>query len=78
VGYALTGPAPAVAFQVNGGHEAGAEADPGTHFKHLRPTVRADRSGGWGLLLVDRIANSWGVGRSMSGSCVWFEIEFER
>jgi anti-sigma regulatory factor (Ser/Thr protein kinase) len=52
--------------------------DPGRHFVRVQPSVRADQSGGWGLLLVDRIANSWGVERSMSGTCVWFEIEFER
>jgi len=51
--------------------------DPGTQFTKVRPSVRADESGGWGLLLVDRIADRWGVGRSVSGTCVWFEIEFE-
>ena len=52
--------------------------DPGTAFTRVRPSAREDQTGGWGLLLVDRIAESWGVGRSASGTCVWFEIEFER
>lgn len=52
--------------------------DPGTRFTRVTPSVRADQSGGFGLVLVDRIANSWGVGRSESGTGVWFEIEFER
>jgi anti-sigma regulatory factor (Ser/Thr protein kinase) len=52
--------------------------DTGTQFTRIRPSAREDQSGGWGLFLVDRIANDWGVGRSASGTCVWFEIEFER
>ena len=52
--------------------------DTGTHFTRIRPTATEDQSGGWGLFLVDRIASTWGVGRSASGTCVWFEIEFER
>jgi anti-sigma regulatory factor (Ser/Thr protein kinase) len=52
--------------------------DAGTHFTRIRPSAREDQSGGWGLFLVDRIADTWGVGRTASGTCVWFEIEFER
>jgi anti-sigma regulatory factor (Ser/Thr protein kinase) len=52
--------------------------DPGTDFTRVRPGAREDQSGGWGLFLVDRIASSWGVGRSGARTCVWFEIEFER
>jgi anti-sigma regulatory factor (Ser/Thr protein kinase) len=29
---------------------------------------------GRGLLLVDRIAQRWGVHQSESGKCVWFEV----
>jgi anti-sigma regulatory factor (Ser/Thr protein kinase) len=39
-----------------------------------RPS-RAD-PGGWGLVLVDRIAARWGVGRGPSFTRVWFELEF--
>jgi anti-sigma regulatory factor (Ser/Thr protein kinase) len=30
--------------------------------------------GGWGLFLVDRIAETWGVRTTRSGKCVWFEM----
>jgi anti-sigma regulatory factor (Ser/Thr protein kinase) len=52
--------------------------DPGTRFTQVRPGPRRDQSGGWGLFLVDRIADSWGVARAAAGTCVWFEIEMER
>jgi hypothetical protein len=32
--------------------------------------------GGWGLVLVERIAARWGVGHGASGTRVWFEVEF--
>jgi anti-sigma regulatory factor (Ser/Thr protein kinase) len=51
--------------------------DPGTRFAKVRPSVARDECSGWGLLLVERIADSWGVERSGPGTCVWFEIEFE-
>jgi len=51
--------------------------DPGTRFAQVRPGSRRDESGGWGLFLVDRIADSWGVARAAAGTCVWFEIELE-
>ena len=51
--------------------------DPGTRFTKLRPGPRRDESGGWGLFLVDRIADSWGVARATAGTCVWFEIDIE-
>ena len=51
--------------------------DPGTRFTQVRPGSRGNESGGWGLFLVDRIADTWGVGRAPAGTCVWFEIEFE-
>jgi anti-sigma regulatory factor (Ser/Thr protein kinase) len=52
--------------------------DPGTRFTRPRPGPNRDESGGWGLFLVDRIADSWGVARAVGGTCVWFEIELER
>jgi anti-sigma regulatory factor (Ser/Thr protein kinase) len=52
--------------------------DPGKRFTQPRPGPRRDESGGWGLFLVDRIADNWGVARAPAGTCVWFEIEFER
>jgi anti-sigma regulatory factor (Ser/Thr protein kinase) len=34
-------------------------------------------TGGWGLLLVDRIADRWAVTSTAAGTCVWFEIRYE-
>jgi anti-sigma regulatory factor (Ser/Thr protein kinase) len=48
--------------------------DPGTSFTRAVPRFRRDDSGGWGLFLVDRIAERWGVGRTAAGTCVWFEL----
>jgi anti-sigma regulatory factor (Ser/Thr protein kinase) len=53
-------------------------ADPGGHFGRVRPRASADDTGGWGLVLVERIAARWGVGHGTSGTRVWFEVEFER
>lgn len=33
-----------------------------------------DSKGGWGLFLVDQIADRWGVRRTPTGTCVWFEV----
>jgi anti-sigma regulatory factor (Ser/Thr protein kinase) len=51
--------------------------DPGTGFTRTRAPSRGDESGGWGLFLVDRIAYRWGIRRTASGTCVWFEIRSE-
>jgi anti-sigma regulatory factor (Ser/Thr protein kinase) len=50
--------------------------DPGTEFTRVRPRLSRDDPGGWGLVLVDRIAARWGVGRGPAYTRVWFEIEF--
>lgn len=34
-------------------------------------------TGGWGLVLVERIADRWAVTRTATGTCVWFEIRYE-
>jgi anti-sigma regulatory factor (Ser/Thr protein kinase) len=52
--------------------------DPGIEFARIRPRSNGDGYGGWGLVLVDRIAARWGVERGMSGTCVWFEVDVER
>jgi anti-sigma regulatory factor (Ser/Thr protein kinase) len=44
----------------------------------LRPTpATGSESGGWGLFLVDQIADRWGVESATPGSRVWFEIAYE-
>ena len=46
----------------------------GNHFEAPSRPVDGDSSGGWGLVLVDRIAERWGVCPASAGTCVWFEV----
>src|SRR5215210_4172660 len=40
-----------------------------------RPRRRTDaRDSGWGLFLVERLANRWGVGNDGPATRVWFEL----
>lgn len=48
--------------------------DEGTGFNAEAPRSERDRSGGWGLFLVDQIADRWAVTPTASGTCAWFEI----
>jgi anti-sigma regulatory factor (Ser/Thr protein kinase) len=52
--------------------------DPGAGFEPPAPSASGDDPGGWGLVLLDRIADRWGVSLEPAGTCVWFEIDFER
>jgi two-component sensor histidine kinase len=36
-----------------------------------------NRDGGWGLRVVERLADRWGVNRSRQGTRVWFETATE-
>ena len=38
-----------------------------------QPAPHADGDGGFGLVLLDRLADRWGVQRN-GGFCVWFEV----
>jgi anti-sigma regulatory factor (Ser/Thr protein kinase) len=49
-------------------------ADPGRGFEPKPRDNDMGRPGGWGLYLVDRIADRWGVARN-SMTRVWFEID---
>jgi anti-sigma regulatory factor (Ser/Thr protein kinase) len=51
--------------------------DAGSGFARVRPRSNGDESGGWGLLLVDRIADRWGAEPTAAGTCVWFEVRPE-
>jgi anti-sigma regulatory factor (Ser/Thr protein kinase) len=51
--------------------------DPGTSFTRAGPRVKRSGSGGWGLFLVERMAERWGVRRRADGTCVWFELRSE-
>jgi anti-sigma regulatory factor (Ser/Thr protein kinase) len=58
-----------------GGLVRGRVCDPGSGFeKPSEPRPRPDFSGGWGLPIVERISDRWGVERN-SQTCVWFEID---
>jgi anti-sigma regulatory factor (Ser/Thr protein kinase) len=48
--------------------------DVGPGFDRRAPEPRADRTGGYGLFLVDRLADRWGV-VSDEVTRVWFEID---
>ena len=48
--------------------------DPGTDVDWNARPGNGDSRGGWGLFLVDRIADRWGVCPAPSGTCVWFEM----
>ncbi len=63
----------------SGGLVRGRVCDPGPGFeKPSEPRPRPDLSGGWGLPIVQRISDRWGVvqnGKRGNLSCVWFEID---
>jgi anti-sigma regulatory factor (Ser/Thr protein kinase) len=46
--------------------------NPGAGFEHT--PLPSAATGGWGLLLVDRIAESWGIASRPGATCVWFEL----
>jgi anti-sigma regulatory factor (Ser/Thr protein kinase) len=48
--------------------------DPGTDFDPPSASTAIESSDGWGLFMVDRIAERWGVCRAPAGTCVWFEL----
>jgi anti-sigma regulatory factor (Ser/Thr protein kinase) len=49
--------------------------DPGHGFAPRPPAPDAARASGWGLYLVDELADRWGVDGADRGSCVWFELD---
>jgi hypothetical protein len=49
---------------------------PGTGFAHA-PGNRARGGGGWGLVLVERIAERWGMTSATARTSVWFELRLE-
>jgi anti-sigma regulatory factor (Ser/Thr protein kinase) len=58
------------------GRVAAAVAERGPDQTWHRDPSAGTQSGGWGLFLVDRIADRWGIERAASGSRVWFEIDY--
>ena len=47
--------------------------DIGNGFEAVTPSPDTDQDSGWGLFLVDQLADRWGV-RNEDGTCVWFEL----
>jgi two-component sensor histidine kinase len=54
-----------------------AVSDEGGGFRAEAPLER-NEAAGWGLALVDRIADRWAVAPTPSGTRAWFEIGYER
>jgi anti-sigma regulatory factor (Ser/Thr protein kinase) len=53
----------------------GRVCDPGPGFEiPSKPCPRPDLRGGWGLPIVERISDRWGVEHNKH-ACVWFEID---
>ncbi len=48
--------------------------DPGPGFTYKPRDASMDERSGWGLHLVDRIADRWGLERD-EHTCVWFELD---
>jgi anti-sigma regulatory factor (Ser/Thr protein kinase) len=64
-----------LAVAISGGSVRGRVCDPGPGFeKPTEPRPRTDLSGGWGLPIVERISDRWGIKRN-GCACVWFEID---
>jgi anti-sigma regulatory factor (Ser/Thr protein kinase) len=52
-------------------------ADPGLGFEPVPRDADRTRPGGWGLYLVDQLADRWGVARDQL-TRVWFEMDHRR
>jgi anti-sigma regulatory factor (Ser/Thr protein kinase) len=50
--------------------------DPGNGFEPREPEPDPTRPSGWGLFLVDELADRWGVDRTPR-TLVWFEMDAE-
>jgi anti-sigma regulatory factor (Ser/Thr protein kinase) len=60
---------------ISDGSVRGRVCDPGPGFeKPSEPRPRTDLRGGWGLPIVEKISDRWGVERTCC-ACVWFEID---
>jgi anti-sigma regulatory factor (Ser/Thr protein kinase) len=47
--------------------------DPGAGFTPPDMDPDPERAGGWGLWLVEQLADRWGIS-NQGGTCVWFEL----
>ncbi len=64
-----------VTVRVQGGLARGEVRDRGPGFETpQQPAPKRDLAGGWGLYIVNKVADRWGVAHTGSKS-VWFEID---
>jgi anti-sigma regulatory factor (Ser/Thr protein kinase) len=49
--------------------------DEGPGFEPAERAPNQDQASGWGLFLVERLADRWGVAREASATRVWFELK---
>jgi anti-sigma regulatory factor (Ser/Thr protein kinase) len=49
--------------------------DQGPGFEPQHRTAGQDEASGWGLFLVDRLADRWGVAHEDASTRVWFELK---
>ena len=50
-------------------------SDGGPEFRPVATRGREEEAGGWGLYIVDSLADRWGVERQARRNCVWVEID---
>jgi anti-sigma regulatory factor (Ser/Thr protein kinase) len=68
-----------IALKEHGDHVRVEVTDPGGGFaKPERIVPDLTKSGGLGLVLVDRLSRAWGTRRTSKGSLVWFELAHDR
>ena len=51
-------------------------ADSGEGFDPESAPRGPGEPGGWGLYLVEQIADAWGIRPTAPGTCVWFELRY--
>jgi anti-sigma regulatory factor (Ser/Thr protein kinase) len=49
--------------------------DPGHGFTPAAPAPDPARASGWGLYLIEELADRWGVDKDRRGTRVWFELD---
>lgn len=64
-------------IEVSSDRIRGEVLDPGRGFRHVARAPSEDRLSGWGLQIVDRIADRWGVDHD-DVTRVWFELGRDR
>ena len=60
---------------VEGGQVRAEILDPGPGFEPPSHAPAAGSGSGWGLFLVERIADRWGIDRADGRTRVWFELD---